>query len=222
MNELEYKKRAFCHYVKIWAQRFGLPLSEALCAKLCEHYGLLLHWNKRINLTRILDPEEAARFHYVESLYGERWLDPSITKIVDVGSGGGFPGIPVALARPAIAMVLIEKDRKRAVFLSEAVRRLGLENVEIFCGRFEAYGSRDFDGVICRALERMRERIPDLLAFAEESMQVLLFGDEDLERIVGESAASRWGVSSVIIPYTRERRLIILRQPRRFHVEPVT
>jgi len=222
VSELEHKKRAFYHYVKVWARRFGFSLSEALCEKLCEHYGLLLHWNKRINLTRILDPEEAARFHYVESLYGERWLDPSITKVADVGSGGGFPGIPIALARPNISVVLIEKSRKRAAFLSEAARQLGLENVEIFCERFEAYESRDFDGVVCRALERMRERIPDLLAFAEESAQVLLFGDEDLERAVRESAAPRWRVNSIIIPYTRERRLIILRQSRGFHVEPIT
>lgn len=139
-----------------------------------------------------------------------------------MGSGGGFPGIPIALARPNISVVLIEKSRKRAAFLSEAARQLGLENVEIFCERFEAYESRDFDGVVCRALERMRERIPDLLAFAEESAQVLLFGDEDLERAVRESAAPRWRVNSIIIPYTRERRLIILRQSRGFHVEPIT
>jgi len=198
--------------MKAWAQRFGITLPEALCEKLSEHYALLLRWNERINLTRIIEPEEAARFHYVESLYGERVLDPSIRKIVDVGSGGGFPGIPLALARPDTTVVLIEKDKKRAVFLSEAIRQLGLENAEVFHGRFEVCALRDFDGLVCRALERMREKLPDLLAFAEGSAEVLLFGESALEDIVRRYARIRWEIRSMTIPYSQKRRVLLLRR----------
>ncbi len=212
MRGLEHKRRAFCAHVKAWAQRFGILLPEALCERLSEHYTLLLRWNERINLTRIVEPEEAARFHYVESLYGERFLDPSIQKIVDVGSGGGFPGILLALARPKTTVVLIEKDRKRAVFLSEAIRQLGLENAEVFHGRFEAYVLRDFDGLACRALERMKEKLPELLDFAEGSAQVLLFGESTLENIIRRHAGIRWEIRSIAIPYSEKRQVFLLRR----------
>lgn len=212
MREPEHKTRTFCTHVKAWAQRFGLVLPEALCEKLSEHYALLLRWNERINLTRIVEPEEAARFHYVESLYGERFLDPSIQKIVDVGSGGGFPGIPLALARPDTRVVLIEKDRKRAIFLLEAIRQLGLRNADVFHGRFEAYGHRDFDGLTCRALERMREKLPDLLAFAEGSAQVLLFGESALENIIRCHTGILWEIRSIAIPYSQKRQVFLLRR----------
>lgn len=210
MSEPAREREEFCAHVRAWAERFGLSLPEALCRKLSEHYELLLRWNERINLTRIIEPEEAARFHYVESLYVGELLLPSVRRIADVGSGGGFPGIPLAMARPDVEVVLIEKDRKRAVFLAEAVRRLGLENVEVVHKRFEAYDRRDFDVLLCRALERMVERVPELLAFAEGCRQVLLLGGNDLERAVARHVGSGWVWRSLPIPYAHQRRVLLL------------
>lgn len=212
MSEPGRKREEFCAHALAWAERFGLSLSAALCHKLGEHYELLLHWNERINLTRITEPEEAARFHYVESLYVGEFLLPSVRRIADVGSGGGFPGIPLAVVRPDMEVILIEKDRRRAIFLSEAIRRLGLENVEVVCERFQAYERRDFDALLCRALERMAERVPELLAFAEACRQVLLLGGSDLERAVRRHAGPRWTWRSLPIPYAHKRRMLLLEQ----------
>jgi len=210
VSEPERKREEFYTHVRAWAERFGLSLPEVLYRKLGEHYELLLRWNERINLTRIIEPEEAARFHYVESLYVGEFLLPSVRRIADVGSGGGFPGIPLAMARPDVEVVLIEKDRKRAVFLLEVVRRLGLENVEVVRERFEAYDRRDFDALLCRALEHMVERVPELLAFAEGCRQVLLLGGSDLELAVARHVGSGWAWRSLPIPHAKERRVLLL------------
>ncbi len=210
MNALESRRHELRAHLRAWAPEFGLSLSDSLIEKLSEHYVLLLRWNERINLTRIIEPELAARFHYLESLYGGRFLEGSIRTLVDVGSGGGFPGIPIALARPDLQVVLIEKGRKRALFLLEVARRLGLENVDVFHGRFEAYRSRDFQAVLCRALERLRERLGELLDFAQMCQQVLLWGGEDLEKTARERASAFWEVVSFAIPHARQRRVILL------------
>src|ERR1700679_3249327 len=100
-----------------WA-RFG-SLSEDQVAKLERHYQLLTRWNTVLNLTRIQKLEEVARFTYCESLFVGPLLPAGKLTIADVGSGAGFPGIPVGVLRPEFAVVLIESHQRKAVFLSE-------------------------------------------------------------------------------------------------------
>lgn len=88
---------------------------------LCRHFRLLERWNKRINLTRISDPAEAARRHYGESAFLHREL-PAAASFVDVGSGAGFPGLPFAALRPSSSITLVESTRKKAAFLRAASR----------------------------------------------------------------------------------------------------
>jgi 16S rRNA (guanine527-N7)-methyltransferase len=89
-----------------------------------QHYYLLLRWNQNLNLTRIANLEDAVRYHYCESLYLAESLPLSALQIVDIGSGAGFPGIPVAIYRPDCQVHLVESHQRKAVFLSEAVRNL--------------------------------------------------------------------------------------------------
>ena len=88
---------------------------------LCGHFRLLERWNRRINLTRISDPVDAARRHYGESAFLHREL-PAAASFVDVGSGAGFPGLPFAAFRPSSTVTLVESIRKKAAFLREATR----------------------------------------------------------------------------------------------------
>ena len=87
------------------------------------HFDLLCKWGRRINLTSVLDPARAARRHYGEAAFLHREL-PQADTAVDVGSGAGFPGIPVAILRPATEVTLIESNGKKAAFLMEAARQL--------------------------------------------------------------------------------------------------
>jgi 16S rRNA (guanine527-N7)-methyltransferase len=114
-----------------------------------EHYNLLLRWNRKMNLTRITSLLDAVRFHYCESLYLARQLPGSPLRIIDVGSGAGFPGIPVAIYRPESWVVLVEAHQRKAVFLHEATRCL--ENVTVFSQRAETV-AQSYDWAISRAV----------------------------------------------------------------------
>src|ERR1700676_5481105 len=89
-----------------------------------QHYQLLLRWNQKMNLTRITTLADAVRYHYCESLYLAQSLPQSALRIVDIGSGAGFPGIPVAIYRPDCEVHLVESHQRKAVFLGEATRGL--------------------------------------------------------------------------------------------------
>lgn len=121
------------------AETLGIELDERRRELFLAHYRLLVRWNRRINLTAIREPGEIARRHFGESLFLSRRADLSAT-LVDVGSGAGFPGLPVAADRPELLVTLVESVGKKAVFLEEASREL--ENVEVFAGRLEAFTGR--------------------------------------------------------------------------------
>lgn len=123
-------------------------LSSFQLDQLEQHYDLMLHWNKTINLTRI-EGEEAVERHYAESLFLGTCLPTGSLRIGDVGSGAGFPGIPVAILRPELDVSLIESHQRKAVFLKEATREL--PNVPVIAKRAEDVEAR-FDWVISRAV----------------------------------------------------------------------
>ncbi len=114
-----------------------------------EHYHLLLRWNQKINLTRITSLQDAVRYHYCESLYLAQRLPEGPLRIVDIGSGAGFPGIPVAIYRPECAVDLVESHQRKAVFLREAARNL--TNVRVLAQRAEAV-TDSYDWTISRAV----------------------------------------------------------------------
>ena len=114
-----------------------------------EHYNLLLRWNLKINLTRITSLQDAVRYHYCESLYLATRLPQGPLRIVDIGSGAGFPGIPVAVYRPECSVDLVESHQRKAVFLREAVR--GFTNVRVFARRAEEI-TDSYEWTISRAV----------------------------------------------------------------------
>ena len=123
------------------------------------HFELLLRWNRTLNLTRIDDTEQAVRFHYCESLFLGQRLPPGPLRVVDVGSGGGFPGIPMAVLRTDLELTLVESNRRKAVFLREASARL--PNVRVLACRAEECVER-FDWMVARAVsasEVLRTRL---------------------------------------------------------------
>lgn len=133
------------------------PLDVTTAAKFDEYLALILRWNSRMNLTAIRAPEEILSRHFVESIACARFLPEGIGSLLDFGSGAGFPGIPIALARPEIAVTLAESQSKKAAFLQEAVRVLAL-NSSVFAKRAEQL-DQQFDCVILRAVDRMEHAI---------------------------------------------------------------
>jgi len=131
------------------------PIPEALAEKLSLYLDLLLKWNARTNLTAIREPEEIVRRHFGESLFTGRHLPEAVT-LLDFGSGAGFPGLPIQLLLPNLKVTLAESQNKKASFLREAVRTLGL-STEVWAARVETMPKeRVFDIVTLRAVDNMQ------------------------------------------------------------------
>jgi 16S rRNA (guanine527-N7)-methyltransferase len=174
-------------------------LTSAQVDQLEQHYGLMLRWNKTINLTRIVSVEEAVDRHYAESLFLGSNLPAGPLSIGDVGSGAGFPGFPVAVLRPECSVALIESHQRKAVFLKEASR--GIVNLSVLSRRAEEV-SRRFDWIISRAV-----RWDDVCALAPKlAPNVAFLGAEGP---TGNSDKADCG-RSIALPWDPDGKLIIV------------
>lgn len=125
-------------------QSMGLSVRSEVIEGMTRHFEVLLKWAARINITTVLDPEEAAIIHGLDCLLLASCFDETEEcRVVDVGSGGGFPGIVLALARPRLRMTLLEPQRKRASFLRVALTELRRADVRVVEGRLEPVSARN-------------------------------------------------------------------------------
>jgi len=134
-------------FAELLRLEFDLPDDQV--ALLEAHYDLLCRWNQVLNLTAIYKVEEAVERHYWESLFLTRYLPPNPLNIVDIGSGAGFPGFPVAVVRPDCTLTLVESHQRKAVFLREATR--SIRNVRVLGVRAESI-RQEFDHAVSRAV----------------------------------------------------------------------
>ena len=163
----------------------GEPVSAGLAAQLQAYLDLLLRWNARINLTAVRNPEEIVTRHFGESLFAARLLRDAgafastagvAPTLADVGSGAGFPGIPIKLFAPQIRLTLIEAQNKKATFLREVIRTLDIEGAEVFGGRAENWNQRAAI-VTMRAVEKFERALPVTAALvANRGTLCLLIG----------------------------------------------
>lgn len=130
------------------------PLAPDAGSRFGKYLELLLKWNAGLNLTAIREPVLIAQRHFIESIFAAQHLLTEIATLLDFGSGGGFPGIPIAICRPDVRVTLAESQGKKAAFLREAVRTLELKNAEVYGGRVEAL-DRQFEAVTLRAVDKM-------------------------------------------------------------------
>src|ERR1035441_2758452 len=133
------------------------PLDPALAGRFADYLLLLNRWNARVNLTAIRGEEGVLSRHFVESIACARALPGGIVTLLDFGSGAGFPGIPIALCRPEMVVMLAESQGKKAAFLQEAARVTGI-SAKVHPGRAETLGM-NFDCVTLRAVDRMQEAV---------------------------------------------------------------
>jgi 16S rRNA (guanine527-N7)-methyltransferase len=134
-------------------------LGAELIDKFHAYVSLILRWNARTNLTAVRDEDGILSRHLIESIMVARQLPSEITTLLDFGSGAGFPGIPIALCREEVQVTLAESQGKKAAFLREAVRTLGL-TAQVHGGRAETLQPR-FDCVTMRAVDRMSEAVAE-------------------------------------------------------------
>ena len=152
----------FRDYLQEAAEAYGLCLTERMVEQFTLYYELLLEWNEKINLTAITEPKEVAIKHMIDSLSClDEKVFPEGASVIDVGTGAGFPGIPLKIFRPDLKLTLLDSLNKRIKFLQEVVDRLELSEVQCIHGRAEE-GARNkalrekFDVAVSRAVARLQ------------------------------------------------------------------
>jgi 16S rRNA (guanine527-N7)-methyltransferase len=154
------------------AATLGIALTEKDAARLCALLDELTRWNRTYNLTAIRNPEEMLTHHLLDSLAIH--ADLVGEHIADVGTGAGFPGLPLALVQPARRFTLIDSNGKKIRFVAHAARLLGLANVEVWQGRVEALApAGPFDTVVARAFAPLPELLQKVAPITGPATRVL-------------------------------------------------
>jgi 16S rRNA (guanine527-N7)-methyltransferase len=190
------------------AQALGIELSSAQQQQLLDYVGLLNKWNKAYNLTAVREPAEMVVRHLLDSLSVLPYVQA--TEIIDVGTGAGIPGIPLAIALPSLQVTLLDSNGKKTRFAKQAALELGLTNVEVVQARAEQYRNAS-PQVISRAfasLPDMLEVAGHLLA-ADGRMLAMKAALTDVE-MAGVQAPWKAERITLTVPGLDERRQLII------------
>lgn len=187
---------------------FSVSLTSAQFTAVEHYIALLLHWNKRVSLTTVTDPEEIVQRHFGESFFAVGAVPLREGRLADVGSGAGFPGAPIALLNPALDVTLIESNTRKAAFLETVRSELKLPNLNIAKSRVDDCADlRSLDFVTARAFGPYDELLA-LLRKSNQSVQVILWiGEEDAKVLVGRSPW-KWK-APIRVPNSARRVLLI-------------
>ena len=207
--------------IRTAAREVGIFLDQKQIQLFLIYLRELKEWNQKVNLTSLKDDTAIIKNHFIDSLSIIPHLPPAIS-LLDMGSGGGFPGVPVKIARPSLQVTLLEATRKKANFLRHLIRALELSHITTLEGRAEAVTAHDqphplFDIVISRALTRLK---PFLLLgepFVKKGGYLLAMKGAKAEEELRESQKTIRDLSFTVswkkeaqLPGTNKKRCLIL------------
>ena len=191
-------------------REFQLPVSAEQVALIQRYMGMLTAWNDKINLTAIRDPLEMLYRHFCESMFAAVAVPLNSGRLADVGSGGGFPGLPLKILRPELQVFLVESNIKKATFLAELVRELELADTRVLVSRYEELGEEiaPLDVVCSRALGEFEKFLnwagsPQIAA----GQAVLWVGGQDAEE-VRKVAGWDWR-EAIAVPQSLRRFILV-------------
>jgi len=191
-------------------REFQLPVSSEQVALIQRYMGMLTTWNDKINLTAIRDPLEILYRHFCESMFAAVAVPLNSGRLADVGSGGGFPGLPLKILRPELQVFLVESNIKKATFLAELVRELELTDTRVLVSRYEELGEEiaPLDVVCSRALGEFEKFLnwagsPQIAA----AQAVLWVGGQDAEE-VRKVAGWDWR-EAIAVPQSLRRFILV-------------
>jgi 16S rRNA (guanine527-N7)-methyltransferase len=187
-------------------------LSATQLNNISMYIDLLLRWNARINLTSVRQPEAIVTRHFGESLFAARHLFPkpaSSASLIDVGSGAGFPGVPIKLWAPQLHLTLIESNHKKIAFLRQLARTLTLTDIDILPSRAEAYAGPLADVVTLRAVECFSSALPTAARLvAPRGRLALLIGQAQTSQAAELLPGAAWD-APISLPNSSSRVLLI-------------
>lgn len=133
------EKKRFEEEMSKKSKILGVRFSVEQIEQFYKYMNLLIEWNEKMNLTAITEPKEIILKHFIDSLTILKYIDDN-SKLVDVGTGAGFPGVPLSIMNPTLKITLVDSLNKRLIFLQEVVKELNLKNIEIVHARAEEFG----------------------------------------------------------------------------------
>jgi 16S rRNA (guanine527-N7)-methyltransferase len=188
----------------------GIELDEKARARLLAHLELIAKWNRVHNLTAVRETEQMVVLHLLDSLSVLPHVE-GVKTIVDVGTGAGLPGIPIAIARPRSRVTLLDSSHKKCVFLQQAKTELGLDNVEVVCDRVEKWRPAErFDAVISRAFSDLADFVTQAQHLvAPGGRLIAMKGVYPFEEIARVPATHRVEVLELKVPNLEARRHLV-------------
>ncbi len=179
---MEIGSREWQNFIIDGARRLGIEIDAGMTTQFSIHASELIKWNRKLNITSITHPKELAVKHFLDSLAPAHFI-PDNARMLDIGSGGGFPGIPLKILNPSLRVVLIDGTRKKVNFLKHALRILKLESIEAHQIRAEnlaedpTYGNL-FDVIISRALSSLNGFVKMALPLLAEQGAIMAMKGE--------------------------------------------
>ena len=167
-------------------EEFNLPAYDNQVLQIQDYIRILLAWNDKVNLTAIRDPLEILYRHFCECMFAGLSVPLEKGRLADVGTGAGFPGLPLKILRPGLQIFLIESNLKKATFLAEVIRELGLREIQVLVRRYEELGEEiaPLDYVCSRALGEYAKFLDWAHSPSLSAKQVVLWiGANDLPEI---------------------------------------
>ena len=215
------EKEEFYMKMKQKAEEIDIDLNVEQLWKFYSYMELLIEWNEKINLTTIIEPEEIILKHFIDSLTIYKYIEKD-NKVVDVGTGAGFPGIPLKIANPELKITLVDSLNKRLNFLQDVIDKLQLKNVEIIHARAEEFGQNKkfrekFDIATSRAVANLSTLSEYLIPLVKLNGKCICMkaGDADQEIDEAKKAINVLGgtikeVENFMLPQSDIGRTIII------------
>jgi len=189
---------------------FQITLSDVQVAYIQQYTKTLQRWNEKLNLTAIKDPLEILHRHFCESMYAAVAVPINSGRLADIGSGPGFPGLPLKILRPELQLVLVESNIKKGTFLAEVIRELGLLNARVLISRYEELGEElaPLDFVCSRAVGEFGPFLDWAASDRVSAGRVILWiGGRDLDQ-ARKSAQWDWQ-EPLPVPQSLRRYLLV-------------
>ncbi|MBW1814870.1 MAG: 16S rRNA (guanine(527)-N(7))-methyltransferase RsmG [Deltaproteobacteria bacterium] len=192
------------------ANEFGIHLDHEKVKSFSLYAQELIRWNSKINLTSITDPFEIAVKHFIDSIIPSLYIPPDAS-IIDIGSGGGFPGLPLSILLPSISSTLIDTSRKKVSFLKHIARMLKIRNISIYQTRAEDISKKEqfagsFDVIISRALFPLKKLMSIALPLVSKNGEIIAMkgkeANEDNELQSVHEQLSSWKNENLERNYT--------------------
>ena len=219
---MEIGSREWQNLILDGAQKLGINIDERVSALFAAYAAELINWNRKINLTAITHPRDMALKHFLDSLVPAEFI-PDGSRLLDIGSGGGFPGIPLKIVKPSLSIHLIDGVRKKVNFLKHAIRTLRLDQIEALHIRAENLHRHldymnSFDVIISRALSNVESFVKVARPLlTNQGLIVAMRGkvdQDEQEKMRSIVSAERYGLQThnyCLPTIHHQRSLVILR-----------